>query len=88
MEMTQLSLQYKKSPIIDYAGNRSKLMASGMRALDVNIDSSMHLYDFLRNTKHNILIFTGLRTKPKRWTWAMKSIFIRGNAALSNGLRK
>ncbi len=59
-QLTQLNIQYRNSPIIDYENVSKKSVQQGKRAPDVVIDNTTRLYDYLRNTKHNILLFTGL----------------------------
>lgn len=54
-QLTQLDIQYKDSPIINYE-TQSNL--TGQRAPDVNVGPTT-LYHYLDNTKHNILLFTG-----------------------------
>lgn len=60
MQVTQLSLQYHDSPIINYEKKLTKSPKQGERAPDVKINPSMRLSDYLRNTQHNVLLFTGL----------------------------
>jgi 2-polyprenyl-6-methoxyphenol hydroxylase-like FAD-dependent oxidoreductase len=58
---TQLSIRYKQSPIIDYQ-TVWKLGAPqpGDRAPDILIESSFQrLYDYLRDSQHHLLLFTG-----------------------------
>lgn len=61
MRLTQLSIKYKNSPVINYHTNLgSKSPHPGERAPDVLIGgTSKRLFDYLRNTKHNLIIFTG-----------------------------
>lgn len=64
--ITQLDIRYEKSPVIAYQTQVSaKSPQSGERAPDVNLQQSS-LYIYLRNTTHNILLFTGpMLTKTK-----------------------
>lgn len=58
--ITQLDIQYKKSPIIDYHEKiNSHSPQPGERAPNVIMHESKHLHDYMRNTKHNVLLFTG-----------------------------
>ncbi len=60
-QIEQLDIRYKNSPVIDYHECIStKSPRQGERAPDVLIDQATRLYDHLRNTQHNILLFTGL----------------------------
>lgn len=56
-QLTQLDIEYKKSPIINY-GHESKLLHPGQRAPDVFVGNST-IYRYLSNTLHTILLFTG-----------------------------
>lgn len=56
-QLTQLDIQYKKSPIINYQ-NKSDLLQPGQRAPDLTIGKST-LYQYFNVTQHNILLFTG-----------------------------
>lgn len=59
-ELTQISLRYKNSSIINYDEN-PKLSSplQGERAPDVILNNSMRLYDSFSKFSHNIIIFTG-----------------------------
>ncbi|HZW61175.1 MAG TPA: FAD-dependent monooxygenase [Candidatus Babeliales bacterium] len=60
-QITQIDIQYQTSPIIKYEETvNSHAPKPGKRAPDVVINQSSQLYHYLRNTKHNVLIFTGL----------------------------
>lgn len=60
-QVSQVNIQYQQSPIISYEERNNDLSPrSGERAPDVVIDKSSRLYDYLRNTQHNILLFTGM----------------------------
>jgi len=60
-QIEQLDIRYKNSPVIDYHECVStKSPRQGERAPGVFIDKSTRLYEHLRNTQHNILLFTGL----------------------------
>lgn len=61
MRLTQLALQYLNSSIIDYktsAGFRAP--KQGKRAPNVSLTQTTHLNDYLRDGKHQVLLFTGL----------------------------
>lgn len=61
--IAQLSINYKKSPIIDYQTHLpAKAPKPGQRAPDMPMDKDDHLYNYLRNGQHNLLMFTG--TQP------------------------
>jgi hypothetical protein len=60
MDLTQLNIHYKNSPIIQYSSNPEDTSPKiGERLVNVSIDESKTLYDYLRNSLHNILIFCG-----------------------------
>lgn len=59
MNLTQLSIQYNKSPIIKYNAVKIKSLSPGEHAANVAIDERTKLYDYLHNNEHNILLFTG-----------------------------
>ncbi len=59
MKMTQLSIDYQNSPIIDYHTINRQSPKPGMRTPDVQIQNGKHLFDYLQNPKHNILLFSG-----------------------------
>lgn len=60
MELTQLSLSYQDSPIIDYHDNiNHQSPKQGEHAPNVVMDQTTHLYAYLRNTQHNVLLFCG-----------------------------
>lgn len=61
--ISQVGIQYQHSPIIKDDNSHSGSIAPGKRAPNVIIDSSTQLYDYLRNTQHNILLFTGTEEK-------------------------
>ena len=56
-ELTQINIKYQNSPIIDDKNKITTTPHQGERAPDVIIDESTHLYQYLRNSLHNILIF-------------------------------
>ena len=59
-KLTQVDIQYKKSPIIHYKEKTNpKSPRQGKRAPDVTINDSKKLYEYLHNSLHNILLFTG-----------------------------
>lgn len=59
-QLTQLDIHYKKSPVINYEGKpNAKSPLQGERAPNVRINDSKKLYEYLSNTLHNILLFTG-----------------------------
>ncbi len=63
--MTQVSIQYKDSPVINYHDKlASPSLQPGERApnvniLDVKTNKPKKLYDYVRSTFHNVLLFTG-----------------------------
>ena len=57
-QLTQLDIQYQNSPIVDYEFASTSLQP-GLRAPDIHVDKAT-LYQYLSNTQHNILLFTGL----------------------------
>lgn len=59
MQLTQLNIQYQKSPVIDYDNVSGESIQQGTRIGDVKIHSSSRLYDYLRNTKHHAFLFAG-----------------------------
>lgn len=59
MDITQLTIQYQKSPIVNYKKISAKSPGPGQHALDVAITDSIRLNDYLRNTMHNVLLFAG-----------------------------
>lgn len=61
MDLTQLNINYKNSPIIYYQQRRStKSPRPGMRAPDISITNQESLYARLRSTQHTLLLFTGV----------------------------
>lgn len=58
--LTQLTIHYQHSPIIHYGESSGKDVQPGMRAPNVKINATTQLYHYFQNTKHNILLFTGL----------------------------
>jgi hypothetical protein len=59
-EISQLSIQYKNSPAIDYDNTENPgSPQQGERAPDAIIDKSTRLYDFLRHPHHTLLLFIG-----------------------------
>lgn len=62
-KLTQLDIQYKDSPIIEYG--KLKSPKPGERAPDVSIDDNS-LYKYFSNTLHNILLFTGINIIEKK----------------------
>jgi hypothetical protein len=61
MQLTQLSIHYEDSPIINYhTVVRHSAPKAGERAPDVVINkTSERFYDYLQNTQYNLLLFTG-----------------------------
>ncbi len=60
MQLTQLSIQYQNSPIINYTTSiNTQSPQQGERVPDVTINASSRLFDYLHNTLHNVLLFTG-----------------------------
>jgi 2-polyprenyl-6-methoxyphenol hydroxylase-like FAD-dependent oxidoreductase len=66
MQISQLSIHYKKSPIINYQHSLSPSPRPGYRAPDVVINRSTRLYNYLKHTRHTLLLFTG--TNPSTET--------------------
>lgn len=57
--VTQVALTFKDSSLIDYdAAGHSAKPSPGERTPDVGL-ADKRLYDYLRNTQHNLLLFTG-----------------------------
>lgn len=56
--LTQLSQQYRSSPIIDYSAKVSG-PRPGQHAPNAALSASSRFYDFFRGTKHKIFIFSG-----------------------------
>lgn len=66
MQVSQLAIQYKLSPIIFYkSAMSSRSPQAGERAPDVIITENRWLFDVLRGIQHNILFFTGLNPTEK-----------------------
>lgn len=64
MLISQVGIQYQASPVINYEEHIKDIPEwQGERAPDVTIDQATRLYDYLRNTHHNILLFTGTSEK-------------------------
>lgn len=63
-QITQLDIQYKKSPIINYKGKLT-LPQPGQRAPDVIINNTT-FYHYLNNNKYNIIFFSS--PKPNKQT--------------------
>jgi len=60
-ELTQINIQYQKSPIIDYQEKTpAHAPKQGERVPDVLIDHSKNLYQYFNDTYHHILLFSGL----------------------------
>jgi hypothetical protein len=56
----QLTIRYEKSAIINYVTCEApENIKPGLRAPDVIISGSMHLFDYFKHPRHTILIFTG-----------------------------
>lgn len=67
MKLTQLDIDYKDSPIIDYVDSiNNHSPKSGHHFPNVMIESSKDLYQYLHNTQHNILLFTGPKNIKKK----------------------
>jgi len=59
-QLTQIDIHYKKSPVINYEEKpNAKSPQQGERAPDVMINDSKKLYEYMSNSLHNILLFTG-----------------------------
>ncbi|MDX1901813.1 MAG: FAD-dependent monooxygenase [Gammaproteobacteria bacterium] len=66
MELAQLNIQYNESPIIDYHEKPpTGAPKQGERALDVKISNTARLFHYFQNTKHQILLFTGIHCTEK-----------------------
>lgn len=68
MQLTQLNIQYKGSPIIDYqtqVGLRSP--KPGERTPDVMLGKTDRLHDHLSQSQHTILLFTGLENDKTKF---------------------
>ncbi len=64
-QLTQLSIQYKESPVIDASEMINKQSPQpGERAPNVIMNNSKKMYDYINNTLHNVLLFTG--NKPTK----------------------
>lgn len=62
MQLTQLSIRYENSPVINYRTDIKSHAAPkpGERAPDVLINNGAErFYDYLKNTHYNLLLFTG-----------------------------
>lgn len=60
-ELCELNLQYKESPVIDYAVKTpSKAPRQGERLPNILVDRSKHLYQCFDSHYHTIFLFTGL----------------------------
>lgn len=65
--ITQLNICYSKSPIIATDERASaKSPKPGERALNVVINPTSQLYDYLHTTQHNLLIFMGSSSTKKK----------------------
>ncbi len=59
----QLTIRYEKSEIINYTTCEAPDdIKPGLRAPDVIISGTMHLFDYFKHPRHTILIFTGHET--------------------------
>jgi len=59
-DVSQLSIEYTKSPIIQYLGKKiKKHLKPGMRAPDVILGKHTRLYHYFHRPEHYILLFTG-----------------------------
>jgi len=69
MQISQLAIAYKQSPIVFYkSAMSSKSPQPGEKAPDVVINHNHRLIDVLRGTQHNILFFTGFNPTEKEIT--------------------
>lgn len=56
-QITQLDVEYRSSPIVDLTESAALSIRAGERAPDVELHSSIRLYQYFQNTFHNVLIF-------------------------------
>lgn len=69
--VAQLGWNYRKSPIVDKETlTRQFMLQPGDLIVDVNIENKNHLFDFLNNNQHNLLLFSG----PAPSSEALKNI--------------
>lgn len=59
-DLAQLNVRYLHGDIIDLGGVSTRSPRAGSRAPNVFLTSTTSLYDYFRNTEHNVLIFTGV----------------------------
>lgn len=72
-QITQLTVQYKQSPIIKYNDKSiKKKLKPGLHAPDVHIEQKTWLYGYFHNTKHNVLLFTGVTPEKSKLTKLLK----------------
>ncbi len=62
-QITQIDIQYKNSPIINYKNDKN-LYYAGKRLPNIIINQKT-LYHYLNNTQYNILLFIGLNPSEK-----------------------
>lgn len=62
--LTQLDIRYLNSPIINYKSESDSSLLVGERAPDVSFNH-FTLYQYLSNTQHNILLFTGKKLEKR-----------------------
>lgn len=60
--MTQLNINYKKSPIVKNLMSRKKGPRAGYRMMDTEITFGKRLFDIVRGPKHSLLIFAGINS--------------------------
>lgn len=57
--MTQIKIRYQKSLAMDNRSDTSQGLPVGERAPDVALNHTEYFYDYLNDTKHHLLCFTG-----------------------------
>ncbi|ARG96279.1 FAD-dependent monooxygenase [Legionella micdadei] len=64
--IAQLGWNYRKSPIVDKETlTRHFMLQPGDLIVDVALEDKKHLFDFLNNTQHNLLLFSGPSPSPE-----------------------
>lgn len=73
-QLTQVRIRYEKSPIIHYINKSSrKSPQPGERVPDILVTGAKTLYQYLENTKHNILFFVGGNLSKKQMAAAINT---------------
>jgi 2-polyprenyl-6-methoxyphenol hydroxylase-like FAD-dependent oxidoreductase len=65
-EVSELSVNYRSSPIVEQHGAFHGGPAAGDRALDAALPGGATLFERLRGTEHVLLLFDGLNSTPGR----------------------